>query len=80
MPTKINVIITPTKVYTTYVQTICFEESFDENSRDEVVTRAKATAFNYAFGFGSCIMDEVTFENDLTSDEVDALWIKNIKH
>ena len=69
MSTKINVIITPTKVYATYVQTICFEESFDENSRDEVVTRARATAFSYAEGFGSCLMSEVTFENDLTSDE-----------
>jgi hypothetical protein len=70
MPTKINVIITPTKVYATYVQTICFEESFDEDSRDESVMRAKAVAFNYASGFGSCLMDEVIFENDLTSDEV----------
>ena len=70
MATKINVIITPTKVYVTYVQTICFEESFDETSKVEVVTRAKATAFNYASGFGSCLMDEVIFENDLTSDEV----------
>jgi len=67
---RINVIITPTKVYATYVQTICFEETFDEDSRDEVITRAKATAFNYALGLGSCLMSEVTFENDLTSDEV----------
>jgi hypothetical protein len=70
MPTRINVVITPSKVYVTYVQTICFEEGFDENSRDEVITRAKATAFNYAFGFGTCLLDEVTFENELTSDEV----------
>lgn len=78
MATKINLIITPTKVYVTYVQTICFEESLDEtdeNEREQSIMRASSTAFSYASTFKSCVASIINTDTNLTRDEVRNLFI-----
>jgi hypothetical protein len=69
--TNILVIITDNKVYATYVKTICFTEQFtDEQEKEEVMQRAKATAFNYALGFGNVYVNQITLQGSLTDQDI----------
>lgn len=69
--TRINVIITPVKVYATYVRTICFEQEFtDEFERADAIKTACAVAFQYGESFGSCMLNSVTTDTDWTADDV----------
>ena len=58
--TKLVLIITPSKVYGTYHETICYS---GDNTPESIQT-AKATIFNYGRGFGSVhLSEQVTDEN-----------------
>lgn len=71
MATKVLVIITDDKVYSTYVKTICFREGYsDEAEKEGAVIRAKASAFDYACGFGSVYVDTIILDGNLTDDDI----------
>jgi len=71
MATKVLVIITDDKVYSTYVETICFMEEYsDESGREEATIRAKSSAFSYACTFGFVYVDTIVLEGKLTNDDI----------
>ena len=71
METKVLVIITDDKVYSTYVETICFVEEYsDEAEQEEAIVRAKCTAFSYACSFGFVYVDTIVIDGKLTNDDI----------
>lgn len=71
MSTKVNVIITENYVYATYVETICFKSKFeDEEQMWNALNDAKATAFGYALGFSSVILNQVNNPAFKTDDDI----------
>lgn len=71
MATKVLVIITDNIVYATYEETICFVQKYsNESEKDEVVLRAKATAFSYACSFGFVYVDTITLSGNLTDQDI----------
>ena len=71
MATKVLVIITDDKVYSTYVETICFVQKYSNDAeKDEAVLQAKATAFSYACGFGFVYVDTITLSGNLTDQDI----------
>lgn len=74
MSTKINVIITPQMVYTTYHKTICFKETLTEdyNQSESAKDRARAYAFHYGKHEhdGSCLLNELKFEENWNDNDV----------
>ena len=71
MATKVLVIITDDKVYSTYVETICFVEEYsDEAEQEEAIIRAKSVAFDYACGFGVVYVDTIVLEGKLTNYDI----------
>ena len=71
MATKVLVIITDDKVYSTYVETICFVQKYsNEAEKDEAVLQAKATAFSYACGFGFVYVNKITLSGNLTDQDI----------
>jgi hypothetical protein len=71
MATKVLVIITDDKVYSTYVETICFVEEYsDEAEQEEAIVRAKSSAFSYACSFGFVYVDTIVIDGNLTDDDI----------
>lgn len=73
MATKLFLIVTKTKVYASYVQTICFERPYtNEDSLEAVKKEARAALCSYAFSFGSVLMQSVdlSYKYNGTSEEV----------
>lgn len=72
MTTKVLVIITVDKVYSTYAETICFVQRYsNEAEKDETVLQAKAVAFNYACTFGFVYIDVITsLQGSLTDQDI----------
>jgi hypothetical protein len=71
MATKVNIIITENYVYATYVETICFKSKFeDEEEMHNVLNNAKATAFSYALGFSSVLLNQVNKPQFKTDDDI----------
>jgi ribonucleotide reductase beta subunit family protein with ferritin-like domain len=71
MATKVLVIITDDKVYSTYVETICFTQKYsNEAERQEAVLKARASAFSYACTFGSVYVDTITLQGSLTDQDI----------
>jgi hypothetical protein len=71
MATKVLVIITDDKVYSTYVETICFVQKYsNEAEKDEAVLQARATAFSYACTFGYVYVNTITFYRSLTDQDI----------
>jgi hypothetical protein len=71
MATKINIIRTKDKVYATYVKTICYKESYDnEDEMWDILNNAKATAFNYGLGFGGVILSNIYKPEFETDDDI----------
>lgn len=53
MATQVKVISTEDRVYATYVETICFDEEYEQATIEDVLNRARAVAFSYAVSFGT---------------------------
>lgn len=76
LATKVNVIVTPNKVYATYSTTILFERYFDKNAinpeayRDHEIKNARACAFAQAVGHVLCLINEVYINEDWTPSDV----------
>jgi hypothetical protein len=71
MSTKVNVIITKNYIYATYVETICFKTKFeDEEQMWNALNDAKATAFSYALGFSSVILNQEYKPEIKTDDDI----------
>lgn len=71
MATKVLVIITDDKVYSTYVETICFVQNYsNEAEKDEAVLQVKARAFSYACTFGFVYVDIITLSGNLTDQDI----------
>ena len=71
MSTKINIIISSDCVWATYVQTICFKQTYkNEDEKYEVIKEAQSCAFYYALDFGSVLVSKKEFENQLTDSDI----------
>ena len=71
MGTNVMVIITDNKVYSTYVETICFTAEYSNDlEKEQAIDTAKLTAFNYALSFGSVFVSLVHLAGNLTDNDI----------
>ena len=71
MATKINIIISNDCVWATYVQTICFKQTYKtEDEKWEVVKEAQSYAFSYGLGFGNVYLDRLEFDKQLADSDI----------
>ena len=71
MATKLCVIITKDKVYGTYYNTICAEQSYtNEDTMWEAINNVRATTFGYGLTFSSVLLFEVNLPEAKNSNHI----------
>lgn len=71
MATKLNIIVSNDCVWATYVQTICFKQTYkNEDEKHEAIKEAQSSAFSYALGFSSVLLDKFEFDKQLTDSDI----------
>lgn len=68
--TKMNIIVSKNKVYTTYIETICYEQEYsNEDLKQIAINGAKIALVNYAIYFGSVLVQVINISEQVTKDE-----------
>ena len=70
MTTRMYLIITPKRVFATYVKTIMFDSPIDLFEKDAVMQAAKAAICSYAMSFGSVSINTHETEEEWGKKEV----------
>ena len=71
MATKINIIVSNDCVWATYIQTICFKQTYkNEDEKWEAIKEAQSCAFNYGLSLGSVLLERMEFDKQLTDSDI----------
>jgi hypothetical protein len=71
MATKINIIVSNDCVWATYVQTICFKQTYKSlNEKWDAIKEAQYCAFNYGLSLGNLFLQRLEFDKRLTDSDI----------